>query len=171
MENFDMLIEKYKNDLLKLSKKKPITRNNNFEKAISESMSEIKTEYEETNENEKSAHFGSLKVSVYSGNEAFPVETALVEVFDENERVLYRLFTDSGGIAEGLILHTPSKKENDSPGGKNGFSVYKLRVSHPDYETQFFDDVVVYEGVESIQQVFLQPLNEAIPEEDSNGGY
>lgn len=158
MNNTEKLIEKYKNDMLNISRrsvfkdeyKKPEEIKNEAETVQEEVITEMPEDKKDDN-----MHFGSLKVMAFAGNEAFPVETADVEVSDSEGNVLYSLLTDSGGIAEGMLLSAPSESENDSPGGKDGFSLYKIRVSHPDYETEIFENVQIFEGVESIQPVFF----------------
>lgn len=170
MDNTEKLIEKYKNDMLNISRRsifkdeygKPEEIKNEVE-AVQE---EVVTEMPENENN--NMHFGSLKVMVFAGNEAFPVETAEVEVSDSEGNVLYSLLTDSGGIAEGMLLSAPSESENDSPGGKDGFSLYKIKVSHPDYETEIFENVQIFEGVESIQPVFFSVYNSRFNERREN---
>lgn len=168
MENFENLVEKYKREMMDISSRSA------FEAEEEESETSENTEI--TQENTQTAQMpektdlpemntGFLKVSVFAGNEAFPVETARVEVFDKNGNMLYSLLTNSGGIAEGMVLPAPSEKENDEPGGVDGFTRYRVRVSHPDYQTQTFDGVQIFEGIESIQPVFLQ-----VAEFSENGG-
>lgn len=153
MDNTEKLIEKYKADMLNLSKKS-IYRSEKVPVNTEKIKETAETENSDTDD--KKGHFGFLKVMVFAGNEAFPVETARVEVFDKDGNELYSLLTDSGGIAEGMVLRTESEKENEYSGGKDGFSLYRLVVSHPDYETQIFDDVQIFENIESIQNVFFQ---------------
>lgn len=180
MENFEKLIEKYKRDMISLSKRSSVVPEEEpTEKTEAPYVAEPQKETEAADEipkNEEiadenpSMHFGALKVIVFAGNEAFPVEAARVEVYDKSGTLLYSLLTNSGGIAEGMILPAPNKKENDAPGGKDGFTDYVVRVSHPDYESVEFDDVQVFEGIESIQQVFFQVMEyPMISEEDSDG--
>lgn len=195
MDNLDRLIEKYKREMLGLSKRsayddvssavKTVQFEENRKTAdeieernplqtVTESSTEVEnpvqTVSESSAEKKNSVYYGFLKVAVFAGNEAFPVQTAKVEVFDKEGNMLYSLLTNSGGIAEGMVLETPSESENDEPGGEKGYSVYKVRVSHPDYGTQEFDEVQIFEGIESIQQVFFQPDALSFTDgEDSDG--
>lgn len=161
MDNLNDLIEKYKKEMISLARKSGYSPSQSFLPEIT-NESQTQSIHSDKNiaaENETQGHFGSLKVSVYSGNEAFPIETARVEVFDKNGNELYSILTNSGGIAEGMILSAPSASRNDEPDTDGAFSVYVVRVSHPDYVSEEFDDVQIFEGVESIQQVFLRPMN------------
>lgn len=160
MIDFDKEIEKYKREMMALSRKSRLENKVPENKTTNDVHSEtgnviISNEKDITSEN----HFGALKVIVFAGNEAFPVEAAKVEVYNESGGVLYSLLTNSGGIAEGMILKAPSKTENDSPDGDKGYSEYSVKVSHPDFDTEIFDDVQIYEGIETIQQVFFTPEN------------
>lgn len=170
MDNTEKLIEKYKNDMLNISRrsifKDEYEKQEEIKNEVEAVQEEVATEMPENENN--NMHFGSLKVMVFAGNEAFPVETAEVEVSDSEGNVLYSLLTDSGGIAEGMLLSAPSESENDSPGGKDGFSLYKIKVSHPDYETEIFENVQIFEGVESIQPVFFSVYNSRFNERREN---
>ncbi|MGN1347807.1 MAG: carboxypeptidase-like regulatory domain-containing protein [Acutalibacteraceae bacterium] len=171
MDNIEKLIEKYKRDMINLSRRNVfgdeyIPRQEEAEEikpaaaVLEPTPVKVQTDTPAAvKEPDKEEHFGSLKVIVFAGNEAFPVETARVEVFDKNGKELYSLLTNSGGIAEGMILPAPNKSESEAPGGDDGFSTYSVRVSHPDYGTQVFDGVQVFEGVESVQPVFFHVEN------------
>lgn len=171
MNNTEKLIEKYKNDMLNISRRSVFKDDfTEAEKKADEAetvQEEVITEVPES-ENSDNIHFGSLKVMVFAGNEAFPVETAEVEVSDSEGNVLYSLLTDSGGIAEGMLLSAPSENENNEPGGKDGFSLYKIKVSHPDYETEIFENVQIFDGIESIQPVFFSVYNSRFNERGDN---
>lgn len=165
MDNMEKLIEKYKRDMINLSRQSVFDDKYEPQRGESEeikpavSAPQQKADEVTDKKNSENEHFGSLKVIVFAGNEAFPVETARVEVFDKNNNEYYSLLTNSGGIAEGMILPAPNKSENEAPGGDDGFSTYSVRVSHPDYGTQVFDNVQIFEGIESIQPVFFQVEN------------
>lgn len=106
--------------------------------------------------------FGSLKVSVYAGNEAFPVESATVEIYDDKGMLLYSLLTDSSGATDVVMLPAPDGEVNNEPGGKKGFAVYSVIASHPEYETEVYDNVQIFDGVESIQPVFFSVRDDFI---------
>lgn len=170
MNNTDKLIKKYQEEMLRLSRQSLFKDETAYEEdeqpyVTTDAVEEIlppKVIEEDAPPAAKvlpadtGNHFGTLKVIVFAGNEAYPVQTARVEVFDDEGNELYSLLTDSGGIAEGMVLSTPDKDENDSPGGADGFSVYTIKVTHPDYETEIYDYVQVFEGIESVQPVYLR---------------
>ena len=105
---------------------------------------------------------GSLRVQVSTARGTFPVANALVEVtktFDGVERVLYKNVTNTSGIVEGM--HLPALpvgySRQESTAGSSG-TEYQVSVYHPGFAPLRSSTVEVYDGIETILPVALQPL-------------
>lgn len=110
------------------------------------------------------AQSGTLIVRVFVSRAQFPVSGATVIVSTPNGDGRYRLVsiqqTDESGVAGPVTLYAPDKSESLTP-GNNGtsFSSYTLVVEHPDYQLAVFDDLQIFSGVETVQDVPLIPLS------------
>lgn len=171
MENIELLMEKYKNELLQFASRaiKQINDENIVYVTEAEAAS---AENDEAEENENlyiesedetappvySDGEGSIKIKVFTGNEAFPVMSALVKVLD-GEKILFQEFTDQNGMVDEIRLPAPSRTISESPGNGKGYATYRVIVSHPRFNTVVLKDVPVFEGIESIQPVALEPIN------------
>ena len=170
MENFEFLIEKYKNDLLQLASRaiKQINdenivyvtqqRENEDSSSATDNEREIADEAVFETPTAYSDGKGSLKISVYTGDEAFPVMSALVQVFN-GEKLVFQEFTDLSGSVDEIYLPAPSRTISESPGNSGGYATYKVVVSHPRFNTVIFEDVPVFDGAESVQPVAMEPRN------------
>ena len=102
-------------------------------------------------------YFGTLKISVFAGNSAFPVEGAEVKVFDQNGNEVYSSFTDLNGLVNGITLPAPSSESTLIPNSPvRGYALYKIIVKHPLYNTAVFENVPIFADMESIQPVRLE---------------
>lgn len=168
MQNADELIEKYKNDMLKLMKRSYFPYQDEAVSEVSESepsVSAVKQESESSNRDtpvnqpeteELPNGYGSLKVRVFSGNIAFPIETAFVRVFDGDDREIREGYTNQSGIFDVTMLPTPNKSISESPGSEKAYTGYKIVVTHPRFNTEVFENVPVFSGVGSIQDVRMK---------------
>lgn len=171
MSELDAMIEKYRRDMLGYSSRSRYAEEQEEESEASDLIengeqtadtenrtSEVETipeSYGKTvSDTDKT---GALKVMVFAGNEAFPLPAARVQVYDDRETELYTVFTDGNGIAENISLPAPDRNNTDYPGEPVGYALYKVKVSHPDYETAVFRDVQIYDGIESVQDAYLLP--------------
>lgn len=169
MQNADELIEKYKNDMLKMMKRSYLPYQDEAVSEVSESEPSVSAATQERvsdnrdspvnqTETEKLPNgYGSLKVRVYGGNIAFPVETAFVRVFDDDGREISEGYTNQSGIFDVRMLPTPNKSISESPGSEKTYTGYKIVVTHPRFNTEVFENVPVFSDVESIQDVRMKP--------------
>ena len=104
----------------------------------------------------KQDYYGTLKIMAYTGNESFPVETALVKVRDENGKVLFEGYTDRNGIIESITLPALSEKLTDESREGKVFNTYELTVSHPSYRTVVLKEVPIFDSVKSVQPVDME---------------
>lgn len=179
MDNFDLMIEKYKNEMMKYADKatkqineqsqKEINTDSVFQKNEEENKSEKKTEKmhkaadgtveiatEPVSQNLPGR--GKLKINVFTWNEAFPVISAFVKVLKDGE-LLFSEFTDQNGSVQEIDLSAPNRKISESPENGKGFAEYRVEVSHPRFNSVILENVPVFDGIESIQPVALEPVN------------
>ena len=114
---------------------------------------------------------GSLIIRTYVSRAQLPVPdaTAIVYTTDKDGRhhLLAIRITDESGIAGPIELAAPSDSMGLTPDSPIPFTDYQLIVEHPDYQLALFQDLQVFPGVETVQDVPLIPLS--VPEgADSN---
>ena len=98
---------------------------------------------------------GFITVNVRTAGGALPVEGASVTVSTSdgiNSTVVAVMFTDSGGASEVISLPAPPRSESQSPGNSPVCSCSVVNTNVP-----------VFDGVTSVQQVFLVPLAGGAP--------
>lgn len=105
---------------------------------------------------------GGLRVQVSTARGTFPVSGALVEVtrvFDGVRRVLYKNFTDNSGIVGKMILPTlPVDYSRQEATAENSGTVYQVSVYHPGFVPLVDSDVEMYDRIETILPVALEPV-------------
>lgn len=160
MENFDLLMDKYKREMMELAGRAVNSVNEESRIYVNEAEQERAERQElQTERNpviEEPQGQGRLKINVFTGNEAFPVMSATVEVYD-GESLLFREFTDQSGAVSELTLPAPPAAISESPGKVKGYSTYRVRVSHPGFNSVELENVPVFEGITSVQPVSLEP--------------
>jgi hypothetical protein len=105
---------------------------------------------------------GNLKVQVSTARGTFPVAGALVEVtkaFDGVERVLYKNVTNPSGIVERMPLPAlPVEYSQQESTAERSGTQYQVSVYHPGFMPLRFSTVEIYDGIETILPVPLEPL-------------
>lgn len=105
---------------------------------------------------------GTLRVQVSVGDGAFPVAQAAVEVFAllNGERLpLYRRYTDRSGIVDGLVLPaSPTADTQQQSTAAESVTYYHVGVFHSGYLPYPEQRVEIYNGIETILPVSLQPI-------------
>lgn len=112
---------------------------------------------------EKNGARGTLKVQVTAG-QTIPISNAKVDVsvvLKNGEQNLVTEYTDIDGIVDNISLPAPPvalslNEENTAV----PFSVYTVKISHPDYAPAEYKNAPIFESVKSIQPVTLVPLTE-----------
>lgn len=103
---------------------------------------------------------GTLKVQVTTGDGAFPVPQARVEVqhlFGNTPRLLFKNVTDISGITDNMVLPAlPASYSQTAATARNSGTEYLVSVYHPSY-LPFEMPISVYDGVETILPVALEP--------------
>ena len=105
---------------------------------------------------------GSLVVRVFTSQAQLPVSGATVitssPVEDGRRKVFSVQTTNSSGVTPPITLEAPDKGLSESPGQASPFSNYSLVVEHPEYYLATFEELQVFPGVETVQNVSLIPL-------------
>lgn len=107
------------------------------------------------------AQYGSLVIHTYTSRAQLPVAGATVAVAAAEQTATQKLeallVTDSSGSA-GPIRLSAADSNGLSPGGPLPYSLYSLWVEHPDYELVYIENLQIFAGVESVQNIALLPL-------------
>lgn len=107
------------------------------------------------------AQNGSLLIRVTTSRAQLPVEGASVVVSDlgdgSTHQMKFILTTDESGIA-GPVQLEAGDSNGLSPGQAVPYKLYSLWIEHPDYETVYIENLQVFAGVESIQNISLIPV-------------
>lgn len=121
------------------------------------------------NQNEE---FGFLTANVKTANGALPLENASVTVysspppsennesgFDETD-VIYTLKSDKNGKTQRVALKAKPLGLSQSPSEPFPYLSYNILVTKDGYYDSTYLNVPIFEGVTSIQDVYLIPLSE-----------
>ena len=109
---------------------------------------------------------GKLVVQVSTANGALPINGAKVTVSQNDGTVINEQYTDNSGRTKSIELCTPLAANSQSPGNLSTYSTYNVRVEKEGYFTEEFLNVAVFDKIESIQPVSLEPLGENSFEND-----
>ena len=105
---------------------------------------------------------GSLKVQVSTARGTFPVPGAVVEVsrvMDGERRILYSRLTDPSGIVERMPLPAqPAGNSRVEATAEGSGTQYQVSVFHPLFIPLRDSTVEIYDGIETILPVALEPL-------------
>ena len=112
---------------------------------------------------------GKLRVQTYAASQVFPIQNARVLVekeFTDGKYTFAEEYTDTDGVADEIILPTKNKSLSLSPGTTIPYSTYTVKVSHPQFSPVTFHNVPIFESIESLQPVAMQPLSRPAVYED-----
>lgn len=110
------------------------------------------------------AQTGTLLIRTYISNAQLPIPDAIVIVSvpgaDGKQTLLSIQQTDQNGVAGPITLTAPDIAGSLTP-GQNGsaFSSYTVTVEHPGYQLAVFDQLQIFPGIETVQDVPLIPLS------------
>ena len=109
------------------------------------------------------ARSGKLGVQVFASRAQIPVEGATVAITQKaangKQRVLSLQETDRNGSIRPVTVSTPDTAQSTSPnGGAEPFTRCDIWVEHEGYELMLIEDVQIFPGEVSLQQVELSPL-------------
>ena len=105
---------------------------------------------------------GGLRVQVTCGGGRFPVAGAQVVIsraFGTEEHIFYRGVTDGSGILSGIRLPAPpfALSQASDTAALSGLD-YQVSVQHPMFQPVAGRTATVFDGVETILPVMLEPV-------------
>ena len=109
---------------------------------------------------------GFLRVRVYTSGAQLPVEDATVTVTQpgtSGSRLLATRITDESGLIPVLPIPAPLESESQSPGTPSPYTTVDVTVDHPEYERVLIENVQIFSGILSEQNVPLIPIEERPP--------
>ena len=116
--------------------------------------------------------FGFLSVNVKTANGALPIENANVTVYSapppslNNEPamsetdVVYSLKSDRNGKTQTVVLKAKPADLSKTPDEKFPFLAYNILVTKDGYYDSTYLNVPIFQGITSLQDVYLIPLSE-----------
>lgn len=110
------------------------------------------------------AQNGTLLVRAFVSNAQLPVPGATVIVSkpepNERQRLLSIQLTNENGVAGPITLEAPDTAGSLNPGNNgSSFYDYTLLVEHPGYQLAVFEELQIFPGVETVQDIPLIPLS------------
>lgn len=106
---------------------------------------------------------GYLQVHVYTSRANLPIEGAAVSVSgtqpDGKQHLIAFRTTDTSGNSGTVTLPTPDLSMSLDSAHPGGFSVVDISVDYPQYERVLVEDVQIFPGITTIQDVQLLPMD------------
>ncbi len=109
---------------------------------------------------------GRLIAQVTTASGALPIVDAVVTIFRTDGSIIDVQKTDRSGRTSGISLPAPPARYSQQPGGIRPYSTYSLRAESPGYYSKELLNIAVFDQIESIQPVDLEPLGEDALEND-----
>lgn len=111
---------------------------------------------------------GRVVVRVNAAEEAIPVEDATIVVTRRvnggRTELLGLRTTDENGQITPVVVETPDKALSETATGEISWSTVDVTAEHPGYGRVIVENVQVFPGVTSIQEIALIPLEENPPQ-------
>lgn len=108
---------------------------------------------------------GTIITQTRTSNASLPVENATVAYFEPaatgNLRLLALRKSDSSGKTSPVVLETPAAAASQQPDDGSSpvpFRLVNIIAEHPDYERVTIDNVQVFAGVVTLQNISFVPL-------------
>ena len=108
--------------------------------------------------------FGTIFTQVYTSRARIPVAGATVAFTQRGTQGRHTLLavrvTDNSGHTAPVEVSTPDAAASESPGTANPFAVCDIWAESPGYELLVVENVQIFPGTETIQELELIPLPE-----------
>lgn len=100
---------------------------------------------------------GGLIVTVTHSKRTYPVENAIVTLFDKNNTLVTTAVTDESGRTPRIELITPDSSLSQTPDSSPSLtaSYYTIKVQADGFLDMVINNVPVYSGITSLQAVDL----------------
>lgn len=113
-----------------------------------------------------SSSYGTLLTRVYTSRGQLPIEDAAVSIIQHSEDGQGHLInvqtSDSSGNTQPTILETPALQNSLSSGQETPFASCDIWAEHPGYQLLLVQNVQIFPGVISIQDLPMIPLAETL---------
>ncbi|MBE6958129.1 MAG: hypothetical protein E7447_03120 [Ruminococcaceae bacterium] len=107
---------------------------------------------------------GYIQVHAYAGNGYIPLQDVSIAVSASDGTVIALRLTDRSGRIDPISIPVPDRAESLTPNPTEiPFATVNLTARLRDYEQIFVDDVQIFPGVVTDQELALIPLSE-LPE-------
>lgn len=109
------------------------------------------------------AEKGTLTFQIYTAQMALPIANASVTVTSTGTPtpiLIAHRTTDESGRTTPISFYTPDTAASTAPGGDRGYAAVDVRLSHPGYYDTIVQNVQIFPGTESLQQMEMIPLIE-----------
>lgn len=103
---------------------------------------------------------GFLTVRISTSDAELPIQDATVTVTQDTPGgvdLLAVRISDRSGVVPNIAISTPALGESLSPGGPIPYTVVDVTVDHPGYDRALIENVQLFAGVQSQQDVALVP--------------
>lgn len=121
----------------------------------------LKMPAQNNNNTNNSECLGNLVFQVSSARGALPIPKAIVQLSRQLSPDIYyykELITDNSGKTSPLCVFTPEKSLSLSPHNSKPYYSYRAIIDADGYRKVRLDDIRVFEGVTSVQPVYLEPV-------------
>ena len=113
------------------------------------------------------ASTGTIIVQVHTSRAQVPIPGATVAITQKGAGGRHKLLavrdTDQNGRTEPIVIPTPDIDASFFPGGQVPFSLCDVWGQASGFEVQLIEDVQIFPGTETIQNLELIPLPEQTP--------
>lgn len=118
---------------------------------------------------------GTLMTRVFTSRSQLPVEDAAVSILQHEpggrQRLINIQTSDRSGNTVPTIIETPDAQNSQSPGQETPFSLCDIWVECPGYQLLLIQNVQIFPGIASIQDLPLIPLAETGGPAGQQSGY
>lgn len=110
-------------------------------------------------------HSGVLLTRVFTSRGQLPVENAAISIVlhsdNERHKLLNIQISDRSGNTLPTTIETPGEQTSQSPGQETPFTLCDVWVEHSGYQPLTIQNVQIFPGITSIQDLPLLPVTEA----------
>ena len=104
---------------------------------------------------------GYIQVHAYASNAQIPLENVSVSVTSADGTAIALRLTDRNGRIEPIPIPVPDRTDSLSPNPpERPFAIVNIIARLQDYEQIFVDDVQVFSGITTDQNLAMIPLSE-----------
>ncbi|MCI8477324.1 MAG: spore cortex-lytic protein [Oscillospiraceae bacterium] len=110
---------------------------------------------------------GTIITRIYTSQAQLPLPNATVAFTQKipggKHRLLGVRITDQSGKTEPITVETPAQGVGETPGDRQPFAQCDIWIQAPGFETLLVEDVQIFPGTTTVQDIMLVPLPEQSP--------